>query len=454
MARSSVNFLPSYYRTDKNTKFLSSTLDQFISQADLERLNGYIGSTLSPNYNPVSDTYILDAQPSRNKYQLKPALVIKNLDGSVDHAYGYDDLINQLTHQGADTSNLDKLFRPDILSFNPPISWDKLINFREYYWLPTGPDPVTITGTQRELVSTYTVKVNNDGNFFIFTPDGLTESPLLTLYRGVTYVFNVIGDTKLFFKNTPGYGTNDLYSTDIIGNGSANGQIIISITSSTPNNLYYSSNSELIGPGQIVIQNIEQNSFINVETEIIGKSSYTSGNGIEFINGLKIVFGGDVIPSTYRNKTYIVEGVGTAITLVDFDTLTTPESFGTLYDDNFDADNFDEFPFDNFRNLPIDPSYITINRASRDLNPWTRYNRWFHSSVLAAVAKSNGQVLELPISQQAHRPIIEFNANLQLFNFGNVSITTLLSLEINFLSKYLDVNFDKESILLIIYIMI
>jgi hypothetical protein len=422
MAKSSVNFLPSYYRTDKNTKFLSSTLDQFISQAELERLNGYVGSTLSPNYNPVTDTYISDALVSRNRYQLTPALVIKNLDGSVDHAYGYDDLVNQLAHHGADTGNLDKLFRPDILSFNPPINWDKLINFREYYWLPTGPDPILVTGTQRELVSTYTVKVNADGNFFIFTPDGLTESPLLTLYRGTTYVFNVEGDTKLFFKNTPGYGTNDLYSTDIIGNGIANGQIIISITDTSPNNLYYSSDSELIGSGQIVIRSIEQNSAINVEAEIIGKSSYISGNGIEFVNGLKVVFGGDVTPSLYRNKTFIVEGVGTAIILVDYDTLSTPESFSTLYDDNFDADNFDKFPFDNFQSLPIDPSYITINRASRDLNPWTRYNRWFHSSVLAAVAKSKGENLELPVTQQARRPIVEFNANLQLFNFGNTSI--------------------------------
>jgi hypothetical protein len=45
----SVNLLPEFLRTNKNSKFLSSTIDQFIQKPQLERLDGYIGSTQTVN---------------------------------------------------------------------------------------------------------------------------------------------------------------------------------------------------------------------------------------------------------------------------------------------------------------------------------------------------------------------------------------------------------------------
>ena len=418
MARSSVNFLPSFYRTDKNSKFLSSTIDQFIEQPQLERLNGYIGSKLTPTYNPAKDIYITDSTATNRKYVLEPGLVITDSDFVVKETYTYDDLINQLGYYSVPTDNLNKLFKPDYLSYDPHIDWDKLINYREYFWLPTGPDTITITGAQRETVSTYTVTDSADGHYFVFTPDGISPSPLITLYRGVTYVFNVKAKNKLFIKTQPSFGGENQYTQNIIGNGTKNGQIILTVDDFTPTVLYYTSDSDLFGTGEIVVKSVTENSAINVEQEILGKAKYVSGNGIELVNGLKITFGGDVLPVAYRDKTYIVEGVGKAITLVDYDLLVTPEPFGLEYDDSFDAQNFDKFPFDNFQKLPIDPSYITINRASKDLNPWSRYNRWFHSSVLKITAAANGKEYEVPVDSQAKRSIIEFKPNLQLYNFG------------------------------------
>ena len=92
MTRKSVNFLPTYYRTDKNLKFLSSTLDQLISPPQLERLNGYIGSKITPTYK-TTDQYIAAPQPLRDKYQLEPGLVVYNSDLSINRVYGYDDLL-------------------------------------------------------------------------------------------------------------------------------------------------------------------------------------------------------------------------------------------------------------------------------------------------------------------------------------------------------------------------
>ena len=41
--RRSIAHLPAFYRTDSNTRFLSSTLDPLIQKGGLDRLDGFIG---------------------------------------------------------------------------------------------------------------------------------------------------------------------------------------------------------------------------------------------------------------------------------------------------------------------------------------------------------------------------------------------------------------------------
>ena len=53
---------------NKNSKFLSSTIDQLIQPAQLERLNAYIGSTSTPTYS-ASDSYIIESSTLRQAYQ-------------------------------------------------------------------------------------------------------------------------------------------------------------------------------------------------------------------------------------------------------------------------------------------------------------------------------------------------------------------------------------------------
>ena len=58
-----------------------------------------------------------------------------------------------------------------------------------------------------------------------------------------------------------------------------------------------------------------------------------------------------------------------------------------------------------------------------DNNAWSRGNRWFHRSVLAATAAYNNFTLVIDDTSRAKRPIIEFDAGLQLFNMGTTSQT-------------------------------
>jgi hypothetical protein len=178
------------------------------------------------------------------------------------------------------------------------------------------------------------------------------------------------------------------------------------------------------GPDVILIDNSES----NVVADIIDQPNYEMENGFSLSNGMKLVF-----TNSYTNgsitieasREYIVEGVGSAITLVDFDLLDVSEALSVSYNETFDSDVFDSFPFDGDKKLPITPEYITINRASIDLNPWSRYNRWFHGDVIKVTAEINNLVPSYPVSAKAQRPIIEFKPNIQLYNFGKTGVQNI-----------------------------
>jgi len=422
--RRSVDLLPALFRTDKNAKFLAGTLDQFIQPAQLERLNGWVGSRATPTYNPAKDNYITSNSKLRNAYQVAPALVVKDKNLSISKVLNYDDLINQLEFQGASVKKLDRLVDPQLYSYNPHIDWDKFVNFDQYYWMPNGPDVVSVAGENNLSVSTYTVSDSEDGQYFIFTPDGLTQNPLLTLYRGVTYIFNIQSSKKFWFKNVRIAGTEGQYR-GVDTNGISNGKIIFKVDENTPANLFYVAEDSVINGGEILIKSLVDDSKIDVDANIIGKKTYTSGNGVVFTNGLRITFAGNVFPDTYADKEFFVEGVGDKIKLIDVATLETPEKFVSVLDENFDGTGFDDYGFDTFKNTPLIPEYITINRASIDRNPWSRYNRWFHEDVIIASAGYNNRPPVLPVENRGKRPIVEFEPNLQLFNFGSAAITNV-----------------------------
>ena len=417
--RKSSDLLPSYHRTDKNIRFLSSTLDQLIQPAQLERIDGFIGSELSPNYNPTTDRYLDSDNSLKSKYQLTPSLIVKDSNDNINVALTYDDLIDQLAFYGANVNNLNRLFENKTYSYDPGIDWDKFINYTQYYWMPTGPDSIEITGVQRDTVSTYSVTDSSDGNSLIFIPDGVTPTPLLTLYRGVTYVFDVTSEYPFYIKTAYVDEIDSLYS-EVINNGTASGRVVVTIDSTTPDVLFYFAQGNKNAVGQFVVKNIAENTLLDVDADIIGKQTYQSANGVTFSNGMKVHFVGQVTPSTYLNKEYIVEGVGTAITLVDFSSLKVQSTEISTLDPNFDATNFDQYPFDDFSFLPLTPEYITINRAAPDVNPWSRYNRWVHADVIAATAAANNVPPVYASEYRAQRPIIEFVAGMRLFNSGSM----------------------------------
>lgn len=113
----------------------------------------------------------------------------------------------------------------------------------------------------------------------------------------------------------------------------ANFQIVkIPIITANLDNLYYQIGDIAEAVGTIKIVDSGSN-VIDIETEILGKVQYQSPNNIKFTNGLKVKFGSDVIPTEYQNKQYYVDGVGTAIRLVDVNSLIfNPTQSSSNYD--------------------------------------------------------------------------------------------------------------------------
>ncbi len=117
--------------------------------------------------------------------------------------------------------------------------------------------------------------------------------------------------------------------------------------------------------------------IIDIETEILGKTQYQSPNNIKFTNGLKVKFGSDVIPSSYQNKQYYVDGVGTAIRLVDVNALIfNPTQSSSNYDptasfaDSADADltaSKDQFQI----STNVNPTSTLIGSFPNAANPYT-----------------------------------------------------------------------------------
>lgn len=560
--RKTLDFLPSVFKSNTNKKFLHATLDQLVSEPNYKRLDGYIGRKFSPTFK-AGDNYIVEPTTARANYQLEPSVTIKNISNTIDFYSDYSDLVSKIGYYGGVTDNHSRLFSSEYYNYDPKIDLDKLINFSQYYWLPTFPDSVPLTSVAEIPNSTPLIRTIN-----------ITTTGSINLTRGYTYQLNVVGsfgnswiqtepgingtkqylpevssrrihgvtnngtatitftvpasNVQDYYYNLPlinyiDYAISDTFTSidgnllgDIIQFDSDTdfpiGKYIIFLNSSTSDADWTTSTSTIVpiddrydiwqiniddseivtltkvrdfpmgnrvrindgetqggyeffknSSGTITLSpditaplstlylqnasNIAQtktiniidaaqvvNSYgpININTGIIGQLAYTSPNGVVFTNGLRISFDNTVIPLSYWSddpatlpvvpKTYIVEGVGTGISLVNVDTLLAVE---ILPDDSnvpFDIMNYDVGNYDEPIQSSLTPDYIVINRACTDLNAWSRSNRWFHIDTITTTADYLGKIPMFDQYQRANRPIIEFDQDLQLFNNGRVSL--------------------------------
>ena len=234
--RRTIQHLPAFYRTDSNTRFLSSTLDPLIQKGALERLDGFIGRQDAYTRKPT-DTYISATDRDRFAYQLEPAVTYTDRDTTsvnpedqVKFTGTYDDYINQIKFFGGKVDNHDRLNKEKVYSWNPAIDYDKLVNYREYYWMPEGPNAIEIDSVGPSAVAEYKVEVwpadgSSTGAWNLLHREN-ERNPIVTLYRGNTYKFNVNAKGHPLWIMTEPYkdklsadgSTSTLYTTGVTNN--------------------------------------------------------------------------------------------------------------------------------------------------------------------------------------------------------------------------------------------
>jgi len=431
--RRSIAHLPVVFQTDSNHRFLSSTIDPLIQKGALERLDGFIGKQ-DANTRVTSDTYISATSRDRMAYQLEPTVTYTNKDTTsinpedqVLFSGTYDDYINQLKYLGGKVDNHDRLHDSNVYSWNPSVDLDKLINYREYYWLPIGPNSILIDDVGPNAVTE--INVTAVKGAFKFSTTGDSENPNIKLYKGNTYKFNVDAKGHSFKIMTEPYkegiaedgSTSVIYSTGVTNQGADNGTVTFTVPTTAPDVLYYQCGNHSAMNGIFNVAKVETNSKIDVAKEILGAKRHQLRT-LEISNGMRIKFGNNVTDATgYANREFYVEGVGESITLTPVEDLITPESYATTSTIPFDRYIFDSKPYSKAFYLPEKLDYITIKRDSPDRNAWSRYNRWFHRSVIEKSAEVNGYTPNLDETKRAKRPIIEFDSGIELFNHGKIA---------------------------------
>ena len=291
----SVDFLPEIFQTDANKQFLAATLDQLIQEPKFKKTQGYIGRTVGPGVNP-NDKYVLEPSTARTDYQLEPGVISVDPtnNSKIIDAITYPGITDSLVYQGSPSTQPSRLYTSDYYTFDPFIDFDTFVNFSQYYWVPNGPDVVTVQSPGVALSQNFIVNRENG----VYTFSGLTgNNPIINLVRGGNYTFQVAQNTKesvnyrvtrtnvtsfnidnepnatiiltrgntytfnlfvqgdfpFWIKTAATIGTGDAYNSGVTRNGSITGVVTFTVPQDAPNTLYYSCQTQSLMHGTISV---------------------------------------------------------------------------------------------------------------------------------------------------------------------------------------------------------
>ena len=417
-----ISFLPEILQNEKLKNFFDGTVEQAFSKANDIRVTEYIGRKSDVNYRPSKDNYKTESVKNRKTYQLEPAAIIKDPESLItkDTVF-YNEILNYIDSENGKTIDQNRLFGQKYYTFSAPIDYDKFLNYENYYWYPS-----------------------LDLNVPAIIISGLVES------------FESVANSKTFVL------TYSIAPNDIV---EVNG-VATSDYEATGLDLSFATSSINVVTGDKITVNhrVDPNN-------IIGSKSYTSPNGVILSSGMLIQFSDNSLVGTaYKDKKVFVEGIGSkeGISLVETSDVETElflkETFipwdraDTIGQTNstsgFDSERYDTIPD------VATADYITINRGCKDKNPWSRTNGWVHKDNITNYRTYQEEIPEfhpydsitdairgwddgyfdsttlfqestfqLSQSRKGQRPIVEFNKDIELYNYGAEHITTVDVLE-------------------------
>ena len=354
-----LNFLPEIFKTETNAQFLAATLDQLVSQPNTEKIEGYVGSKFGYGIN-ANDYYVTEPTKIRTDYQLDSGVAfLKENDTTATDFISYPGIIDSLKLEGALTDNNNRLFNSEFYSWDSFTNLDKIINFNQYYWLPTGPERVVVATDIVYNAAAYVVQ--SLPNEYLISSETLTtpsSNPTLTLLRGGTYTFAVSQTTQFWIQGEPGVTgysptqnnvqTRDVYGVD--NNGARNGLVTFTVPQKNALNEYNFPAGPTIG----VVCNLP---FSQVNGALL--KSIGGIDGVTALDGLTVMFynTGEPDEVAYVNQFY--------------DQTTYDEDGGVAYDATVDypGSSIFNYNYEGGYYTTVNQNFYTITLLGDQSNP-------------------------------------------------------------------------------------
>lgn len=335
-----LDFLPEIFRTRPNEQFLRGSLDQLVQQPDFKRIQGYIGSKFGYGINQ-HDKYLVEPSKERTDYQLEPAVIFKKPDtNTAIDLLTYPGFKDSLKLQNSNLNNDSNLFGNEFYSWDNFVDLDKLVNFAQYYWLPNGPEAVTVTNTS--LYDRLSIIASPTPSGYAFTSPTTTidgVNPTITLIRGGVYTFAVNQTSGFWIQSEPGvsgknsvrsnFSTREVYGVE--NNGATTGTVTFNVPLSSDQNTWLFSAS-------MDIDVVTTATWESIQGQPVSANITVDGLNINSLVGKTLIFYG-----------------------------TQPGTLGTyndFYGDDFDTDSFSEAT-----TTDITRHYYTITLAGDDASP-------------------------------------------------------------------------------------
>lgn len=432
-----VSQLPAVLQTQTLQQFFSATVDQLFQPGVTENMNALIGK--KPSYfNAVRDFYKAESSKERQFYQLEPAMTA-SADNTTPYSdlLFYQDLVNNLRFQGADISDHSRLFESEMYSWCPPIDVNKLVNYKDYYWLPDGP-PVLV------------LEVPSVGGVVSYVGDGVKsrfDIPQEVIPQRENVVvringqrlsneqFNKVGTQVVLVQYDQQSGTDIEVplaegsviriwrNADYLGNGVRTAFKLPTLVPDAEVNVTATLNGVQVLPSQFTVvgdkmvfntppiagSTVQIWGNSNFKQNIVGKTSYVHtipGKGYakqtqlnEFTGKYEVIRFPEIVidtpPALERFfRVEIRDNTGSHLYQVN----RNPDGTLTLGD-------FDKLIK---RNSPL---HTVIEKQSPVNSPWSRSNHWYHTdSVFYFYDNYN--------PPRATRPIVEFMGDVRLWKYG------------------------------------
>ena len=439
------DLLPIQHQTSVNKNFFESTVEQLFSKANIENIQGFIGTPREIGSSNTS--FVEQPAPNREYYSFDPVVTTINPDSGkpVNYVF-YEDFLYDIRSKGGLIDNHDRLFKTNQYAFAPPINIDKLINYQDYYWYPTGPEVTEINGNANVQINidniqglkSYTSPAGQElRNDMVvkFTGDHISNTSVLT--KDTTYIVTGVGKGIQFIL--PGDSTS-AYAE--FSDFPLEQSISITYTQANSSSYY---NLETTLPEDFVVTpggDFKEYYRNLADSEASGAANASVHNNTRLYIGNLALKVGDAVAANVYYLGNNAQRTGNVVYL-DVESLGNyllPDSVqGTR---NFALDDYHQTYIQPQLQWNIDtvygwgstpwgsestqnqPDYMVMEKGAKNKNPWSRLNYWWHVNELRQPLKDNVTGFALPESaQRATRPILEFDRDIELYNWGNSFIS-------------------------------